>query len=351
MSKGTGRYGWVARLARIMLAATLVALSLLLVGSIVGVVDEIFRAVASPRGDGGPHGTVGPAIEWVLAVVTPLLAMGWLFVGVGVIQALLAQERNAYAATGRLERIESLLEAQAASARQAADLAVLSDQAKSLLYRDREIEVIRETIHEDLMRQDYEAAEALAAVLADKSGYADEAARLRDEIESSRQATVEEKLDGAVQRIEKIMERQDWPRAMREAKRLVTMFPESSHVAALPQRVIDKQTRHKRSLLQEYGEAVRRNDVERGIELLKELDRYLTPQEAAALAESARGVFRAKLHNLGVQFAISVAEEQWADAVAGGEEIVREFPNSRMAREVQEKMDLLRSRAQGGAAE
>ena len=105
-------------------------------------------------------------------------------------------------------------------------------------------------------------------------------------------------------------------------------------------------TGHKRSLLQAYGEAVRKNDVDKSIELLRELDRYLTPQEAAALEESVRGVFKAKLHNLGVQFAISVTDQQWADAVATGEEIIREFPNTRMAQEVREKMGLLRSRAQ-----
>ena len=94
-------------------------------------------------------------------------------------------------------------------------------------------------------------------------------------------------------------------------------------------------------------EAVRVNDVERSIELLKELDKYLTPQEGAALAESARDVFKKKLHNLGVQFAIAVADQNWSFAVATGEEIVKEYPNSRMAREVHEKLELLRDYSSG----
>ena len=84
-------------------------------------------------------------------------------------------------------------------------------------------------------------------------------------------------------------------------------------------------------MLQSYGEAVRKKDVDRSIELLHELDIYLTPQEAAALQESARGVFRAKLHQMGVQFAICVTDERWSEAIRAGEDIVREFPNPRMA--------------------
>jgi hypothetical protein len=103
--------------------------------------------------------------------------------------------------------------------------------------------------------------------------------------------------------------------------------------------------------LKQYDEAVKRNDVDYSIQLLKELDMYLPPQEAAALEESARGVFRAKLHNLGVQFAINVTDKQWAKAVATGEEIMMEFPNTRMAQEVREKMDLLRSRSTKKAQE
>ena len=56
--------------------------------------------------------------------------------------------------------------------------------------------------------------------------------------------------------------------------------------------------------------------------------------------ESARGVFRAKLHNLGVQFAIRVTDQNWSEALVIGEQIMDEYPNTRMAQEVQEKQRL-----------
>ncbi|MFQ6048402.1 MAG: hypothetical protein ACE5K7_03450, partial [Phycisphaerae bacterium] len=102
---------------------------------------------------------------------------------------------------------------------------------------------------------------------------------------------------------------------------------------------------HKRRLLHEWNEAVQRNDIDRSIEILKQLDQYLTPSEGAALEESARGVFRAKLQNMGVQFSLAVTDKRWSEAIEIGEQIVQEFPNSLMAKEVTASMDALRRRA------
>ena len=62
----------------------------------------------------------------------------------------------------------------------------------------------------------------------------------------------------------------------------------------------------------------------------EELDMYLTPNEALALQEAAKDVFRTKLHNLGVQFAMAVSDKQWNHALEIGQQIIQDFPNSRM---------------------
>ena len=204
--------------------------------------------------------------------------------------------------------------------------------------------------HDDILRQDYDAAEALIDAIENKLGYGDFAVRLREEVASSRKRTLEEKIDAAVARLTGMIDSHDWARAFREVQRLLEMFPGNPKVESLPARVTKARNDHKRALLQTYGEAVRVNNIDKSIELLKELDLYLTPQEAAALQESARGVFRTKLHNLGVQFSIFVSDEQWADALATGQQIVEEFPNSRMATEVREKLELLRTRAANAAS-
>ena len=80
-------------------------------------------------------------------------------------------------------------------------------------------------------------------------------------------------------------------------------------------------------------------------QLLKELDKYLSETEAAPYTEVARGVIGKKKENLGVQFKLAVHDHDWIGAVRVGEQIIREFPNTRMADEVRSMIDLLRNRA------
>lgn len=168
---------------------------------------------------------------------------------------------------------------------------------------------------------------------------------MQEELDNSKVSSEKDKIDSAVARVGEIIKTKDWPRALRTVQKLLQLFPDSPQVRDLPGRIETAKTRRKRELLHEYDAAVRKNDVDRSIDLLKKLDSYLGPQEAAALEESARGIFRAKLHNLGVQFALSVTDEQWAEAIAVGEQIAKEYPNSRMANEVRQKMAQLQARA------
>ncbi len=115
----------------------------------------------------------------------------------------------------------------------------------------------------------------------------------------------------------------------------------------LPGKIAAARAQHKSELLNRYDEAIKRNDIDESIELLQELDRYLTPQEAAALQESARGVFRAKLNSLGVQFSLAVDSRRWDQAVSIGEQIMAGYPNSRMAVEVRQKLEQLKQLAAG----
>ena len=64
----------------------------------------------------------------------------------------------------------------------------------------------------------------------------------------------------------------------------------------------------------------------------------------------AKGVIGKKRDNLGVQFKMAVHDHDWAHAVAAGEQIIAEFPNTRMAEEVRGMIDLLRERAAGQMA-
>ena len=339
MSESANRFEYVVKISRVVLIGTAVLLGISLAATVVMAVMSLLSQTRASN-----------SLLWVLLVVVELVALMWTVVLDGAIKVMLAGQVAALSATAQISRVETLLDDTVRGIKELAELAPLSDQAKSLLFRDRELEALREAIHEDLMKQDYTTAEALVETIETKLGFADEAARLRNEIDRSRVATVEEKMDLAIQRIDELCAASKWASAIRESQRVLRVFPENPKAASLPDRIKKARNSRKRELLQAYGEAIRKNDVDRGIELLQDLDTYLTPQEGAALQESARGVFKARLHNLGVQFAICVTDQRWADAIAAGGEIIKEFPNSRFAQEVREKMDLLRSRAAASAA-
>jgi len=52
--------------------------------------------------------------------------------------------------------------------------------------------------------------------------------------------------------------------------------------------------------------------------------------------------------DLGVQFKLLLQDHQWQEAIDVGEQIVRDFPNTRMAQEVREVMDTLKQRVAAG---
>lgn len=334
MSDRDGAYGWVASLVRVGAYVTEACLVAALIATVILAIAGI---AADPK--------LVVVAPYMVAIALETAAMVWVPVIAGVVLALLEVHQVVTDVSGRLSRVETLVDDATASLRTVASVASLSDKAKSTIYRERELEALRETIHHHLMLQDYDAASALIGSMDRDFGYAEEARRLREEVTASRKATMDEKVDASLRRFQEILDRHDWARAAREAERMMRLMPNNPRIAQLPATIDAARIGHKRQLLEAYGEAIRKNDVDRSIELLRQLDLYLTPPEAAALQESARGVFRAKLQNLNLQFTMSVTDQRWADAVATGEQIVRDYPNSRMAMEVRQKMDLLRARA------
>jgi len=230
---------------------------------------------------------------------------------------------------------------------------LISERAKAIAFRDQERDTFRRAIREEIAKKDYEAALALVGDIESVFGYRQEADRFREEINALRQQEVTKVVNEAAVVIDRHCRAEQWNLAIREAERLMSIYPGDPSVQRLPQEIEGRRQAHKKQLQDSWEDAVNRHDVDGSIEILKQLDAYLTPAEAEAMQETARRVFKDKLQLLGQQFALAVKDHLWADSVRLGEAVMREFPNSRMAQEVREKIDLLRERAaspQGAAA-
>lgn len=223
--------------------------------------------------------------------------------------------------------------------------AYLSDAAKEIAFRDIEKMELAEAVIGKLHQHDFDETYSMINTMRQTEKYRGLAEQLTRSVDKYRNATEKERIGQAIDHINKLCDDYHWRQAAVQIENVIQAFPYSEEVKALPRTVRDKKSGRKRELLALWDEAVQSKDTDRSLEILKELDTYLTPTEGLALKESASSVFRTKLHNLGVQFALAVTEKKWDSALEAGRQIVRDFPNSRMSHEIRSKMDILQDRA------
>ncbi len=222
---------------------------------------------------------------------------------------------------------------------------LLSDRAKSVAFREKERDALRRAIQEEIAHGNYEGAGALANEIEESFGLKQEADRFRQDISNRRAEIVRRQINDAAAVIDRHCRSEQWQQATREAERLAELFPADEQARGLAAEVERRRTNHKQQLIQAFQDARTRNDIDGSIEIVKQLDVYLSPTEAEQYQEQVRSVFKDKLNNLRAQFSLAVHDQNWAEATRLGETIIRDFPNTQMAKEVREKMDALRQRA------
>jgi len=221
----------------------------------------------------------------------------------------------------------------------------LSDAAKEIAFRDTDRMELAEATLAKLHQHDFDATYTMIDAMARLTAYKDLAEHLRTTTDKYRGATEEGRINQIIAHIDKLCQQYHWSQAAAVIERLIKTFPASDKARAMASNLRQRKDKRKRELLAAWDNAVKRQETNRSLEILKELDQYLTPTEGLALQESASTVFRTKLHNLGVQFSLAVTEKRWATALQTGRQIVQDFPNSRMAHEIRNKMDILHERA------
>ncbi len=222
---------------------------------------------------------------------------------------------------------------------------LLSDRAKAVAFREKDRDALRRAIQEEIASGDYEAAFALADDIEKSFGYKSEADQLRQKINEGRDQAFLKQFTEASAVIEQYVRAEQWPAAVLEVENLQKRLPGNPRVDGLLGEIEQRKQQHKKALIDSWNDAVARHDVDGSIAILRKLDIYLTPQEAEQLQESVRGVFKEKINQLRTQFSLAVQDHHWGEAIKIGEQIMRDFPNSKIAEEVRNSMDGLRKRA------
>lgn len=221
----------------------------------------------------------------------------------------------------------------------------LSDEARRVLHRRQDREILCKAIQEDIEVEDWDAAMVLVKELAERFGYRSDAEEFRQRIEHARFETVQRKVHEGIARIDWLIGQRRWDQALTEAGRVGRLYPDSPQVEGLRHRVEHARQMYKADLERRFLLAADEDRIDEAMESLKELDAYLSESEAEPYREVARGVIGKARENLGAHFKLAVQDRRWDRAAELGQRIVEQFPNSRMAQEVRQLLDGIRARA------
>ena len=222
---------------------------------------------------------------------------------------------------------------------------MLSETAKRIAYREQDLNLLRQTIDQDIRQGDFDAALVLVGELTHTFGDREQAEQYRERIEQARSAQRDARVAEALKEVDQLIERHHYEAAAGEIVKLQRVHGDLPAVRQAQEKVGEARRRYKHELEQQFLDAAERGDTDAAMELLWALDHYLTEAEAEPLRETARGVIGKRRDNLGVQFRKAVRDRDWHNAVRAGEQIIEDFPNTRMAEEVRQHLDVLRQRA------
>lgn len=223
---------------------------------------------------------------------------------------------------------------------------ILSDDARRVLNRHKERQLLRRAIEEDIARGEFNAAMVLVNELAQRFGYRVDAEEFREKIDLARTQTEHSRVQAEIASLDALIAEHKWERALHDAARISRLYHDSPLAEGLRHRVESARQRYKDEIERRFLMAAQDDRIEEAMGLIQEMDHLLTEAESDRFKEVARGVIGKARENLGAAFKLAVHDRAWDKAASIGQRIIDEFPNSRMAGEVRELIDTLRERSQ-----
>ncbi len=224
------------------------------------------------------------------------------------------------------------------------DVMCLTEHARRELYPPRDAEVIRNHVEHALAAHNLDDAERLASI-ADRLESADLAEEIRARIALAHRQNRQLQAAVPMQAFDAAVQRRDWAAAYQHAAEVRAILPDPATAAQLEARVLQAREEYKHNLERQFLEAGERDDVETAMTILKELDRYMTREEADRLARHAQQIILRHRERLTSTFQQAVQERRWSEAARVGNSIIAEYPNTRMAEEVRTMIEVIRTRA------
>jgi len=221
----------------------------------------------------------------------------------------------------------------------------MSENAKRVLFRDRELELFRKTVQEDIERGEFHSALVLCEQMGAEFGAVEEAEQLRTQVNAIIHENHEGRIREELGKLQQTLEECNWVQAYQDAAKMRRLFPDSPLLHGIEQRISNVRTEYRHRLEDRFLDAAKRDDIEQEMSLLRELDGYLTPDEARRFRDTADNVITTYRESLGARFKMAVGDHRWKQAIEFGDEITRQFPNTKMAQEVLDMIDTIKERS------
>lgn len=222
---------------------------------------------------------------------------------------------------------------------------ILSDDARRVLNRHKERELLSRAIDEDIQRGEFNAAMVLVNELAQRFGYRADAEEFRAKIDLVRTQTEHSRVQDEIANLDALISEHQWDMALIEAARITRLYHDSPMADGLRHRVESARQRYKDEIERRFLLAAQDDRIEEAMQMIQEMDHLLSEAESEQFKEVARGVIGKAKENLGAEFKLALHDKAWDTAAVVGQRIIDDFPNTRMAGEVRDLIDTLRERA------
>ena len=220
----------------------------------------------------------------------------------------------------------------------------MSENAKRVLFRDRELSVLRSTVQDDIAKGEFHSALVLCDQMATVFGAVEESEVLRSKVQAIIHEHHDARIREEIERLQTFLAQHKWVDAYQYAAKLRRLFPDSPRLHGVEQHIADTRTQYRHELEAKFLYAAEMENVEQSMKLLRELDGYLTPDEARRFRDTATDIITNYRESLRARFEMSVSDHRWHEAIEFGEVIIDQFPNTKMAEEAQTMLETIRIR-------
>jgi len=224
----------------------------------------------------------------------------------------------------------------------------ISERARQALFGTRDEEVLHTAIEARIHNGEYDAARLLCDAVEGSFGGSIDVSHLRSMIDDVARLQGDQQINDLLQSFEAALGARNWTgaRSLTEQLRELEVKPaDGDLVDHLENRIAEARDQHKTSLEERLLDASRRDDIDSAMVILRELDRYMSREEAERLGAEARSIVERHKERLSASFQLALREKRWIDAARVGNQIIAEYPNTKMAGEVRTMIDVLRVRA------